>query len=396
MSTVRYLDNAATTSLSREALEAMKPFLEGQYCNASSSYRAAQTCRAAIEEARTFLAQTIGAHPTEIFFTSGGTEADNWALKGLALAHREKGNHLVVSAFEHHAILETAHWLERMGFDVTYVPVDSDGVVSVDVFAQALRPNTSLASIMMANNEVGTLEPIKELVACAHEAGVLFHSDAVQAYGHIPFDVSELHLDALSVSAHKVYGPKGVGFLYRRRGVAIEPLLHGGAQERGYRAGTENVAAIVGFAQAARLLFDNQATTSSKACALPFSRQNEQSLSQQSLLRDYFIAQLQTIPHVRINAYAAACLPNIVSVSFKGVSNEALLMLLDEVEICASAGSACASGSLEPSHVLQAMGIESAWAEGTLRFSFSNATTKEELNYTIKHLRMFVERLRCV
>lgn len=391
---VVYLDNAATTPLSPSVFKAMEPFLGAEYFNASSSYKPAQTCRAAIEDARSFLARTLGARPAEVMFTSGGTEADNWALKGLALAHKKRGKHLIVSSIEHHAVLESAHWLEQQGFEVTYLPVTSGGVVSTAALESALRADTILVSIMAANNEVGTLEPIKELAACAHKQGALFHTDAVQAYGRIPLCVSELNVDALSISAHKIHGPKGVGLLYRRRGVSIEPLLHGGAQERGYRAGTENVAGIVGFANAAKALFETEDTKDSQALA--FSGTTIQAIKTQVQLRNYLIEQLQANPDVRINALGAQRLPGIVSASFRGLSAETLLMCLDQVGICVSAGSACASGSLEPSHVLVAMGIESHWAQGTIRFSLSEHTTKEELDYVLVHLKEIVERLRGV
>lgn len=391
---VVYLDNAATTPLSPSVFKAMEPFLGAEYFNASSSYQPAQTCRAAIEDARSFLARTLGARPAEVMFTSGGTEADNWALKGLALAHKKRGKHLIVSSIEHHAVLESAHWLEQQGFEVTYLPVTSSGVVSTAALESALRADTILVSIMAANNEVGTLEPIKELAACAHKQGALFHTDAVQAYGRIPLCVSELDVDALSISAHKIHGPKGVGLLYRRRGVSIEPLLHGGAQERGYRAGTENVAGIVGFANAAKALFETEGTKNSQALA--FSSTTIQAVETQVQLRNYLIEQLQAIPDVRINAFSAQRLPGIVSASFRGLSAETLLMCLDQVGICVSAGSACASGSLEPSHVLVAMGLESRWVQGTIRFSLSEHTTKEELDYALVHLKEIVERLRGV
>lgn len=390
---VVYLDNAATTPLSPSVFKAMEPFLGAEYFNASSSYKPAQTCRAAIEDARSFLARSLGARPAEVMFTSGGTEADNWALKGLALAHKKRGKHLIVSSIEHHAVLESAHWLEQQGFEVTYLPVTSGGAVSTAALESALRADTILVSIMAANNEVGTLEPIKELAACAHKQGVLFHTDAVQAYGRIPLCVSELDVDALSISAHKIHGPKGVGLLYRRRGVSIEPLLHGGAQERGYRAGTENVAGIVGFACAAKALFVEDTKDSQ---ALAFSSTTIQAIKTQAQLRNYLIEQLQTIPDVCINALSAQRLPGIVSASFRGLSAETLLMCLDQAGICVSAGSACASGSLEPSHVLVAMGLEPHWAQGTIRFSFSEQTTKEELDYALVHLKEIVERLRGV
>ena len=326
-------------------------------------------------------------------FTSGGTEADNWALKGLALAHKKRGKHLIVSSIEHHAVLESAHWLEQQGFEVTYLPVTSGGVVSTAALESALRADTILVSIMAANNEVGTLEPIKELAACAHKQGVLFHTDAVQAYGRIPLCVSELDVDALSISAHKIHGPKGVGLLYRRRGVSIEPLLHGGAQERGYRAGTENVAGIVGFACAAKALFEEDTKDSQ---ALAFSSTTIRAIKTQAQLRNYLIEQLQAIPDVCINALNAQRLPGIVSASFRGLSAETLLMCLDQAGICVSAGSACASGSLEPSHVLVAMGLDPHWAQGTIRFSLSEHTTKEELDYVLVHLKEIVERLRGV
>lgn len=374
---VVYLDNAATTPMGPEVASAMEPYLRGAFHNPSSLYAPAQEARAAIEAAREALASSIGARPGEIRFTSGGTEADNAAVKGIALANAQRGRHVIVSAIEHHAVLESAAWLERMGFAVERLPVDGEGLVSPRVLARTLRPDTVLVSVMMANNEVGTVEPVRELAACAHEAGALFHTDAVQAYGHLPIDVAALGVDALSASAHKLGGPKGVGFLYCRRGVRCEPLIHGGAQERGYRAGTENVAGIVGFAAAVELA------------------QSVGSEDEVARLRDHACARiLAEVPGARINGSRDARLAGNVSVSVPGVSGEALLMLLDDRGVCVSAGAACASGSLEQSHVLAAMGVDPSWA--TVRISLSRATSRADVDYAVDCLVEAAAHLRSV
>lgn len=392
--TTIYLDNAATTQIHPAVLDAMMPYLTGEYFNPSSQYSPALHEKQVLETCRTYLAQTIGAKPSEIRFTSGGTESDNWALKGIAQANAEHGKHVVVSAIEHPAVLESAKWLERNGFEVSQVPVTEEGIVTPEVLAEVMRPDTVLVSIMAANNETGLLQPIRELSQVAHEAGALLHTDAVQVYGKMPLSVTELGVDALSISAHKFHGPKGVGFLYCKRGMAIEPLLNGGAQERGYRAGTENVAGIVGMTAAAALAYGNAPAslnfTADAAYEVEQATAYEQALSRQ--LEEGILA----IPESRINGGGAQRLAGVVSASFKGISSEALLLLLDQEGICASAGSACASGSLEPSHVLQAMGVDDEWASGTIRFSLSAATTAAEIERTLTVLTQSVQHLRSV
>lgn len=380
-----YLDSAATTPVAPSVFQAMKPYLSLEFFNPSSQYGPALRQKQVLEEARSCIAATINAQPREVYFTSGGTESDNWALKGIALANSEKGRHIIVSSVEHHAVLDSALWLKRRGFEITYAPVDETGMVNVDRFVSLLRPDTVLCSVMLANNEVGTVQPIRELAEAAHRAGALFHTDAVQAYAHRGIDVSKLGVDALSVSAHKFNGPKGVGFLYCRRGLAIETYMSGGAQERGYRAGTENLAGIVGMAQAARLAYVKDG-----------KREGFAGVSENcERLRCHMESKLlDSIPDTRINGSSDQYLAHILSVSFKDISAETLLLLLDQNGICASAGSACASGSLEASHVLAAMGISREWAKGTLRFSFSGTTTFEEIDTCCTVLTDSIMRLR--
>ena len=390
-----YLDNAATTQMHPSVLTTMEPYFAEEYFNPSSPYAPAQREKMALEKARAYLASTIGARSSEIRFTSGGSEADNAALKGIAFANQAKGNHVVVSAIEHHAVLESARWLERRGFEVTYVPVDANGMASPDGLNEAIRPDTVMVSVMTANNEVGTVQPIAELSAVAHAHGVPFHTDAVQAYGHIPLDVTNLGVDALSVSAHKLHGPKGVGFLYCKRGLKTEPLISGGAQERGYRAGTENMAGIMGMAAAAALAFGggNGFASHEDDKAFLIEHASDHVREMRNFMRDYLIAN---VPDVHFNGCEDACLPGILSVSFKGVSGEALLALLGQQGVCASAGSACASGSLEPSHVLTAMGVQPEWLRGTVRFSFSAMTTAAEVEKACEIVREAVHHLRTV
>ena len=392
-SDVIYLDNAATTQMTPEVYAAMKPYFCSEYFNPSSLYAPAQHEKMVLERARTYLASTINARSSEIRFTSGGSEADNAALKGIALANQDSGNHIIVSSVEHHAVLESARWLERRGFEVTYLPVDASGVVDSESLRQAIRPDTILVSIMVTNNEVGSVQPISVLSAIAHEHGVPFHTDAVQAYGHIPLDVSQLGVDALSVSAHKFHGPKGVGFLYCKRGLKTEPLISGGAQERGYRAGTENLAAIVGMEKAAHLAFGECRTALNEEDTSDICHEAKRVWGLREQMRLYIE---EFIDDVAVNGSQEKCLPGILSVSFKNVSGEALLALLDQKGICASAGSACASGSLEPSHVLTAMGVRPEWLRGTVRFSFSSRTTSEEIQKACVVLREAVRHLRAV
>ena len=403
-----YMDHAATTPLSKEALEAMMPYLTTEYGNASTVYTYGQRAKAAIERSRRTIATTIGAKPSEIYFTSGGTESDNWALISTCEAGREqlsktlqpqataaavdqkyrcsskasmKCGHIITDQIEHHAILHTCAYLEKRGFDVTYLPVDHEGHVDPDAVMAAIRPDTLLVSIMVANNEIGTLEPIAEIGARlqkhAAETGqrILFHTDAVQAYAHIPLDVDKLKVDLMSASSHKLNGPKGVGFLYVRRGVKLPSFLHGGEQERGRRAGTENVAGIVGFARAAEL-----------ACGVN---------TQESAVRDHLIKRLlDEIPYTSLNGDPTHRLPNNVNVCFKYIEGETLLLLLNEKHIYASAGSACASGSLEPSHVLTAIGIPHEDAYGSLRLTIGPETTLEDVDEVVDLMKPIIAHLR--
>ena len=408
-----YMDHAATTPLSKEALEAMMPYLTTEYGNASTVYTYGQRAKAAVERSRRTIAATIGAKPSEIYFTSGGTESDNWALIGAA--ETGKRGHIITDMIEHHAILHTCAYLEKRGFDVTYLPVDHEGHVDPDAVMAAIRPDTLLVSIMVANNEIGTLEPIAEIGARlqkhAEETGqrILFHTDAVQAYAHIPLDVDELKVDLMSASSHKLSGPKGVGFLYLRRGVKLPSFLHGGEQERGRRAGTENVAGIVGFARAAELACgakpqpmssssntDTAATSTAGAHAAESSlAPMAQRIAQESVVRDHLIQRLlDEIPYTSLNGDPTHRLPNNVNVCFKYIEGETLLLLLNEKHIYASAGSACASGSLEPSHVLRAIGIAHEDAYGSLRLTIGPETTIADVDEVVDLMKPIIAQLR--
>ena len=402
-----YLDNAATTPLCDAAAKAMAPYMESgtqaPFGNANSLHSIGREAFSALEDARARVARALKAHrPDEIVFTGGATESDNSAIVGMALGAREKarlaGKHgpfkVVTSRIEHEAVLETSHMLRALGFEFELVDNDGLGRVTPEALKRIVDENTLVVSVMAANNEVGTIQPIAALSAVCRKHGAPFHTDAVQAYGHIPLDVSALGVDALSVSAHKFHGPKGVGFLYCRKGLATEPLISGGAQERGYRAGTENLAGIVGMEAAARLAFGGNAADSS--CEeLAFSM--AQARVHVASLRNYMARFIENeIPDIRINGSGTQHLPGILSVSFQGVSGEALLGLLDQQGVCASAGSACASGSLEPSHVLTAMGIPAEWAQGTIRFSFSAFTEQREVERACQVLRDAVHHLRNV
>ena len=408
-----YMDHAATTPLSKDALEAMMPYLTTDYGNASTVYTYGQRAKAAVERSRRTIAATIGAKPSEIYFTSGGTESDNWALIGAAEAG--KRGHIITDSIEHHAILNTCAYLEKRGFDVTYLPVDHEGHVDPDAVMAAIRPDTLLVSIMVANNEIGTIEPIAEIGARlqkhAEETGqrILFHTDAVQAYAHIPLDVDELKVDLMSASSHKLSGPKGVGFLYLRRGVKLPSFLHGGEQERGRRAGTENVAGIVGFARAAELACganpqpmssssstDTAATSTAGAHAAESSlAPMAQRIAQESVVRDHLIRRLlDEIPYTSLNGDPTHRLPNNVNVCFKYIEGETLLLLLNEKHIYASAGSACASGSLEPSHVLTAIGIAHEDAYGSLRLTIGPETTLEDVDEVVDLMKPIIACLR--
>lgn len=408
-----YMDHAATTPLSKDALESMMPYLTTDYGNASTVYTYGQRAKAAVERSRRTIAATIGAKPSEIYFTSGGTESDNWALIGTAEAGLH--GHIITDQIEHHAVLNTCAYLEKRGFDVTYLPVDQEGHVDSEAVMAAIRPDTLLVSIMVANNEIGTIEPIAEIGARlqkhAEETGqrILFHTDAVQAYAHIPLNVDELKVDLMSASSHKLNGPKGVGFLYLRRGVKLPSFLHGGEQERGRRAGTENVAGIVGFARAAELACgtnpqpmnsttgtDTAATSKGGAQAAESSLDRMvQRIAQETAVRDHLIQRLlDEIPYTSLNGDPTHRLPNNVNVCFKYVEGETLLLLLNEKHIYASAGSACASGSLEPSHVLRAIGIAHEDAYGSLRLTIGPETTLEDVDEVVDLMKPIIAHLR--
>lgn len=374
-----YLDNAATTKVDHEVFEAMKPYFEEVYGNASSMYSFAGKARKAVDDAREVIADYLGAKAREIYFTAGGSESDNWALKAVAFAKKEKGKHIITSKIEHHAILHTCEYLEKNGFEVTYLDVDEHGLVSIEKLKQAIREDTILISIMFANNEIGTIEPIKEIGAVAHEHGIVFHTDAVQAYGHVPIHVDEMNIDLLSASGHKINGPKGIGILYIRDSVKIGAFIHGGAQERGRRAGTHNTPGIVGFAKATELAVQTM----------------EKRASHERELRDYLIDRvLKEIPYSRLNGHPTKRLSNNANFCFRFIEGESLLIMLDQKGICGSSGSACTSGSLDPSHVLLAIGLPHEIAHGSLRLTLSEETTKEDIDYTVDELKQIVDRLR--
>lgn len=376
-----YLDNAATTQLRPEALTAMMPHLTESYGNASSIYPLGEEAAASLADARRTIARAINASDREVYFTSGGSESDNWALVATAEAYAEKGRHIVTSAIEHHAILHTAEYLEKRGFDITYLPVDETGRVSPADLAAAMRPDTILVSIMFANNEIGTIEPVAELGRIAHEHGALFHTDAVQAFGHVPIDVQAMNVDLLSASAHKISGPKGTGMLYIRKGVKTKAFIHGGQQERGLRAGTENVAGIVGFAKAAELALAEQG----------------EEVARLTELRDYAIARIEReIPHSRLNGHRSERLPGNVNFSFEFIEGEGMLLQLAFKGISASSGSACTSGSLDPSHVLLAIGLPHEIAHGSLRLTLGRDTTRSDIDFTIDALKKTIENLRAL
>lgn len=374
-----YLDNAATTKTANEVVEAMIPFYTQNYGNPSSVYSFAGISKKAVTDAREIIAKSLNAKTNEIYFTAGGSEADNWALIATAEAYSEKGKHIITSKIEHHAILHTCEYLAKRGFEITYLDVDEFGSVKLDDLKNAIRKDTILISIMFANNEIGTIQPIKEIGELAKEHGILFHTDAVQAFGQIPIDVTALPIDMLSASGHKLNGPKGIGFLYIRTGVKIRSFIHGGAQERSRRAGTENVPGIVGFGVAVKRAFDIM----------------EEKTSKEVELRDYIIKRvLSEVPYCKLNGHVENRLPNNVNFSFEFIEGESLLIMLDMQGICASSGSACTSGSLDPSHVLLAIGLKHEMAHGSLRISLSEETTKEQLDYTVEHIKKIVEKLR--
>ncbi|MGN0368016.1 MAG: cysteine desulfurase NifS [Wujia sp.] len=379
MSRYIYLDNAATTQVKEEVLQEMLPYFRENYSNPSAIYTFAQEGKQAVEEARNRAAALIHAQPGEIYFTAGGSESDNWALKSVAENYAKKGKHIITSKIEHHAILHTCEYLEKQGYEITYLDVDADGTVRLEELKRAIREDTILVSIMAANNEIGTIQPLKEIGAITHEKGVLFHTDAVQAYGHIPLDVEEMHIDFLSASGHKLGGPKGVGLLYVRKGVKLSSFIHGGAQERGKRAGTINTPGIVGLGKAAELA----------------GQTLEQDLVALAKKRDHLIERVLTeIPHTRLNGHPTNRLPGNANFCFRFIEGESMLILLDQKGICASSGSACTSGSLDPSHVLLAIGLPHEIAHGSLRISLSEETTVEELDFVVDELKQIIERLR--
>ena len=376
-----YLDNAATTRVSDAALDAMLPYFRQQYGNPSSLYAFGQEAKEALERARATVAGVLNCEPREIIFTSGGSEADNQAIRSAAAIGARAGKrHIISTAFEHHAVLHTLSKLEKEGFEVTLLDVHSDGLVRVEELAAAIRPDTCLVTVMYANNEIGTIQPIAEIGRVCRERGVLFHTDAVQAAGHLPIDVQAQNIDLLSLSAHKFHGPKGVGALYARRGIALTNLIEGGAQERGRRAGTENTAGIAGMAAA----LDEAA------------RNMERDSAKMTALRDRLIAGLSQIPHSALNGDAERRLPGNVSFCFEGIEGESLLLLLDDKGVCASSGSACTSGSLDPSHVLLAIGRPHEVAHGSLRLTLSGETSEEDIDYTIKAVTEVVAYLRSI
>ncbi len=379
MSRLIYLDNAATTAVRPEVFEAMKPYFTECYGNPSSIYGFASKSKKAVEDARETVAEFIGAKASEIYFTGGGSESDNWAIKAVAEARKDQGNHIITSKIEHHAVLHTCEYLEKHGFEVTYVDVDEDGIIKMDELKAAIRPTTILITVMFANNEIGTIEPIREIGEIAREHGILFHTDAVQAYGHIPINVEELQIDLLSASGHKVNGPKGIGILYLRNSVKLGSFIHGGAQERNRRAGTHNVPGIVGFGKATEI----GAETMEKRAAYEIA------------LRDRMIEGiLEKVPHARLNGHRTKRLPNNVNISFEFIEGESLLILLDQQGVCASSGSACTSGSLDPSHVLLAIGLPHEKAHGSLRLTLSEETTREDVDFVVEQVEKIVTRLR--
>ena len=378
-----YADNAATTPVSQPVLEAMLPYLKGEYGNPSSIYEKGRRALAAIEEARRQVADALHCKPREIYFTGCGSEADNWAIKGAAMALYKKGKkHVITTVFEHHAVLHTTQKLEKLGMEVTYLPVDENGLLTAEDVKAAIRPDTALVSIMYANNEIGTVLPIAEIGDVCRQAGVLFHTDAVQAVGNVEIDVQAQNIDMLSLSAHKVHGPKGVGALYIRSGVRIENFLDGGGQEGGHRAGTENVASIVGMGRAIEL-----------ACAPGAIAKKHDHLVP---LRDKIIAETLKLPHTRLNGHPTQRLPGTINISFEGVEGESLLLMLDLAGIAASSGSACTSGSLDPSHVLLSLGLSHDVAHGSLRLSLAEDITAEDADYIISSIPPVIERLRAM
>ncbi|WP_455718058.1 cysteine desulfurase NifS [Anaerosporobacter sp.] len=374
-----YLDNAATTPTRPAVVEAMLPYFTEFYGNPSSVYELSNVCKKAIVNSREIIAKSLGADAAEIYFTAGGSEADNWALKATCEAYQAKGNHIITSKIEHHAILHTCEHLEKQGFEVTYVDVDENGVIKLSELEAAIRPTTILISVMFANNEIGTIQPIKEIGEIAKKHNILFHTDAVQAYGQLPINVDEYHIDMLSASGHKLNGPKGIGCLYIRKGIKIGSFIHGGAQERHRRAGTENVPGIVGFGKAVEIAMETMKERTEKEVKL----------------RDLLITRvMREIPYTRLNGHRTLRLPNNVNFSFQFIEGESLLIMLDMQGICGSSGSACTSGSLDPSHVLLSIGLPHEIAHGSLRLTLSEDITEEDINYVVDKVKEIVDRLR--
>ena len=374
-----YMDNAATTPVKPEVLDAMLPYFTEKFGNPSSIYSISSENKKAITDAREVIAKTINTTPENIYFTAGGSESDNWALKATADAYASKGKHIITTKIEHHAILHTCEYLETKGFEITYLDVDENGLVKLDELTAAIRPDTILISVMFANNEIGTIEPIAEIGKIAHEHGVLFHTDAVQAYTQVPIDVEAMDIDMMSTSGHKINGPKGIGFLYIRKGVKIKSFIHGGAQERHRRAGTENVTGIIGLAKAAEIATANM----------------KERTAEEIKVRDHLIERIEKeIPYAKLNGDRVKRLPNNVNFSFQFVEGESMLILLDSKGICASSGSACTSGSLDPSHVLLAIGLPHEIAHGSLRLTISDQITMEDADYVVDNLKEIVNHLR--
>lgn len=379
MSDLIYLDHAATTAVHPDVLKEMLPYFTDKFGNPSSVYGFAANNKNKLTEARETIAGALGAKPEEIYFTAGGSESDNWALKCTAEAYGVHGGHIITTKIEHHAILHTCKYLQNRGYDVTYLDVDENGLVDLNTLEAAIRPDTFLISIMFANNEIGTIEPIKEIGEIAHRHGILFHTDAVQAFGQIPIHVDEMNIDMLSASGHKFNGPKGIGFLYIKKGLKLKSFIHGGQQERGRRAGTENVPGIVGIA---------------KACEIAMAEMEER-MKKETELRDYLIERiLKEIPYTRLNGHSKKRLPNNVNISFQFVEGESILIMLDMAGICASSGSACTSGSVDPSHVLLAIGLLHEIAHGSLRLTIGYENTKEEMDTVVDNLKRIITNLR--
>ena len=374
-----YLDNAATTKTAPEVVEAMLPYFTEYYGNAGSIYRLGTESKKAVIRAKETIAATLHVQPNEIYFTSGGTESDNWAIKAAYEAYRDRGNHIITTKIEHHAVLHTCEYLEKQGAEITYLDVDEDGLLNTEELKKAIRPDTILISVMYANNEIGTIQPIKEIGEIASSHGILFHTDAVQVYGQLPIDVQDCHIDMLSASGHKFNGPKGIGFLYIKKNIKMRSFMHGGQQERGRRAGTENVAGIVGLEAAVKRAY----------------RIMEEKTQRETELRDYLIGRiLQEIPDTRLNGHPVKRLPGNVNVSFAAVEGESVLIMLDMQGICASGGSACTTGALDPSHVLLALGVSSELARGSLRLTLGEDNTGEEMDVVVEELKQIVGRIR--